>query len=246
MESLVAKNTAPAKNITPVSQRQEARDGDFQHGAGRLGAGTDYALRRFHIPMIWLGGALATTDTVIDNYLSQNDIPLLLCNQLEVDGSDFTFSKDILAGSPSWGFYAYNDGIGYVTDNEKFIYDRPSKKLMTTDVSHVADLHISMRWIDAVNTKPDTVKYANISKLPQYLNQQFGTNSSFTFSADKVDGNLLFEIYLYRKGIAFVADNEDFTYVKVAPKPSKREISADAIMQSQAFLQTLLRDFNQK
>ena len=216
------------------------------HGSRLPEHSTNYALRRFHIPMIWLGGALATTDTVIDNYLSQNDIPLLLCNQLEVDGSDFTFSKDILAGSPSWGFYAYNDGIGYVTDNEKFIYDRPSKKLMTTDVSHVADLHIPMTWIDAVNTKPDTVKYANISKLPQYLSQQFGTNSSFTFSADTVDGNLLFEIYLYRKGIAFVADNEDFTYVKVAPKPSKREISADAIMQSQAFLQTLLHDFNQK
>ena len=200
------------------------------HGSRLPEHSTNYALRRFHIPMIWLGGALATTDTVIDNYLSQNDIPLLLCNQLEVDGSDFIFSKDILAGSPSWGFYAYNDGIGYVTDNEKFIYDRPSKKLMTTDVSHVADLHIPMTWIDAVNTKPDTVKYTNISKLPQYLSQQFGTNCSFTFSADTVDGNLLFEIYLYRKGIAFVADNEDFTYVKVAPKPSKREISADAIM----------------
>ena len=216
------------------------------HGNRLPDLSTLYVPERFHIPMIWLGGALAMSDTVIDNYLSQNDIPLLLCNQLEVDGSDFTFSKDILAGSPSWGFYAYNDGVGYVTDNEKFIYDRPSKKLMITDVSHVTDLHIPMTWIDAVNANPDTIKYINISNLPQCLSRQFGTNSSFTFSADTVNGNLLFEIYLYRKGVAFVADNEEFTYVKVAPKPSKREINADAIMQSQAFLQTLLHDFNQK
>jgi len=183
---------------------------------------------------------------VIDNYLSQNDIPLLLCNQLELDGSDFTFSKDILAGSPSWGFYAYNDGIGFVTENEKFIYDRTAKQLMKSDVSHITDLHIPMTWIDAERAKTDTIKYDNISKLPQYLSQEFGTNSSFSFSADTTHGNLLFEIFLYRKGVSFTADNEDFTYVKITPKPSKKDISDEAIMQSQAFLQTLLLDFNQK
>ena len=216
------------------------------HGSRLPDHSTNYALRRFHIPMIWLGGALAKTDTVIDNYLSQNDIPLLLCNQLQLDGSDFTFSKDVLAGSPSWGFYAYNDGIGFVTENEKFIYDRTAKQLMKSDVSHITDLHIPMTWIDAERAKTDTIKHDNISKLPQYLSQEFGTNSSFSFSADTTHGNLLFEIFLYRKGVSFTTDNEYFTYVKITPKPSKKDISDEAIMQSQAFLQTLLLDFNQK
>ena len=216
------------------------------HGNRLPDYSTLFAPERFHIPMIWLGGALAKTDTVIGNYLSQNDIPLLLCNQLEVDGSDFYFSKDVLSGGRSWGFYAYNNGIGFVTENEKFIYDRTAKKLIKTDVNNTSNFHIPMTWIDAVRAKTDTVKYENISKLPQILSQQFGTDNSFAFSADTTSGNLLFEIYLYRKGIGFIAENEDFTYVKIAPKQSKKDISDDAIMQSQAFLQTLLHDFNQK
>ena len=88
------------------------------HGSRLPDNSTNHVPERFHIPMIWLGGALTKTDTIIDNHLSQNDIPLLLCNQLEVDGSDFTFSKDILSGSRPWSFYAYNNGIGFIPENE--------------------------------------------------------------------------------------------------------------------------------
>ena len=217
------------------------------HGNRLPDLSTIYAPERFRIPMIWLGGALAKTDTVIDKYFSQNDIPLILCNQLEVDGSDFNFSKDILSGSSSWGFYAYNNGIGFVTDNEKFIYDRTMQKLFDTDVNSINDFHIPMFKPNGDRTDADTVKCMKYSDLPQVISQKFKTNcSSFTFSNDTIYGNLLFEICLYNDGIGFISDNEDFTYVKITPKPSKKDISDEAIMQSQAFLQTLLLDFNQK
>lgn len=218
------------------------------HGSRHPGRSAAHEPEKFHIPMIWLGGALNTTGITIDKYLCQCDIPLLLCNQLQVDGSDFTFSKDILSGGQSWGFYAYNNGLGFVTDNEKFIYDITSQKLLKTDISHLYESHIPITTLYCTLAKNDTIKYLNINKLPQILHQQLGvdSSSSFAFSTDTQWGNLLFEIYLYRKGFAFFADSEKYIHVEATPEPTKNDISETAIMQSQAFLQTLLHDFNQK
>ena len=79
--------------------------------------------------MIWLGGALNVTDTIIDNYLCQNDLPTLICNQLGIGSDEFTFGKDILAGSRQFAFYAYNNGIGYLTATERFTFDLESSRL---------------------------------------------------------------------------------------------------------------------
>lgn len=99
------------------------------HGSRHPGASPIHVPEKFHIPMIWLGGALDTTGIVIDKYMNQCDLPLLLCNQLEVDGEDFTFSKDVLSGSPQFAFYAYNNGYGFVSEYEQFTYNLESSRL---------------------------------------------------------------------------------------------------------------------
>lgn len=104
------------------------------HGSRHPGASPIHVPEKFHIPMIWLGGALDTTGIVVDKYMNQCDLPLLLCNQLEVDGGDFTFSKDVLSGSPEFAIYAYNNGYGFVTENEQFTYDFESSKLSNSEV----------------------------------------------------------------------------------------------------------------
>ena len=105
------------------------------HGSRLPDNSPNYVTEKFHIPMIWLGGALAKTDTIIDKYLSQCDLPLVLCNQLEVNSSDFGFSKDVLSGSRSFAFYAYNNGFGFVADNERFIYDLTSNKALRDEAN---------------------------------------------------------------------------------------------------------------
>lgn len=99
------------------------------HGSRHPGNSPVNVPEKFHIPMIWLGGALNVIDTVIDKCLSQNDIPALVCNQLGIGSDDFKFSKDVLAGSLPFAFYSYNNGIGYVTDNEFMTWDNASMKL---------------------------------------------------------------------------------------------------------------------
>ncbi len=105
------------------------------HGSRLPDNSPNHVPEKFHIPMIWLGGALAKTDTIIPEYINQADLPLILCNQLGLDGQCFTFSKDVLGGSQSFALYSYNNGIGFVCDSEKFSYDRTSHKLSKNDAN---------------------------------------------------------------------------------------------------------------
>ncbi len=104
------------------------------HGSRHPGASPIHVPEKFHIPMIWLGGALNQTDTVISKVLNQSDIPTLICDQLGISNSEFTFGKDVLSGSPEFAIYAYNNGYGFVTENEQFTYDLESSKLSDSEV----------------------------------------------------------------------------------------------------------------
>lgn len=78
---------------------------------------------RHRIPMLWLGGALRDT-LRIDTVASQVDLARTLLCQLNLDASDFKFSKNIFGkASPKFAFYAFNDGFGLVADSALSIYD---------------------------------------------------------------------------------------------------------------------------
>ncbi|MFW6042889.1 MAG: LTA synthase family protein [Marinilabiliaceae bacterium] len=79
---------------------------------------------RFHIPMLWTGGALAVKDTVISKYASQVDIAGTLLPQLDVDASDFMFSKNIFdRNSRGFAFFQFHEGIGYIDENMHHVFD---------------------------------------------------------------------------------------------------------------------------
>ncbi len=84
---------------------------------------------KFHIPFIWTGGAIAT-DTVISELVSQCDFPMMLCNQLGLPSSQFSFSKDILRGDKPFAFYAYNNGFGYLRGNQSFSWDNENAAII--------------------------------------------------------------------------------------------------------------------
>lgn len=69
----------------------------------------------FSIPMLWLGGALATRDTVIDTPGGQTDVAATLLHQLGLDATAYAWSKDLLAPRhPAWAWFSFNDGFGFV------------------------------------------------------------------------------------------------------------------------------------
>ncbi|UCG28577.1 MAG: sulfatase-like hydrolase/transferase [Bacteroidales bacterium] len=83
---------------------------------------------RYRIPMLWLGGTLELTDTIITKYGSQTDLPATLLNQLKT-GSEYPFSKDLLdAKSHSFGYYSFNNGFGFLTDSFRLVFDNVSRK----------------------------------------------------------------------------------------------------------------------
>ncbi|MCQ2608624.1 MAG: sulfatase-like hydrolase/transferase [Bacteroidales bacterium] len=84
---------------------------------------------KFHIPMIWSGGAIRK-DTTITDLVNQCDLPMMLCNQLQIPSEQFYFSKDILRGDKPFVFYAYNNGFGYIRGDQFVSWDNESSKII--------------------------------------------------------------------------------------------------------------------
>jgi len=86
--------------------------------------------KRFHIPMIWTGGAVKQPK-VINNYASQNDMAATLLSQLKVSYKDFQFSKDILnPDTHKFAFYSYVNGFSMTDSTGTIIYDNDKKAVI--------------------------------------------------------------------------------------------------------------------
>lgn len=79
---------------------------------------------RYHIPMIWTGGALqfpqaadSTEIHTIGELGDQVDFAATLLGQLGIHHEDFNFSKDLLdPQTPRYAFYDFPDGFGILAD----------------------------------------------------------------------------------------------------------------------------------
>ena len=83
----------------------------------------NHEILRYKIPMFWVGGAISQPQ-IIDTYGSQTDLTATLLGQMDIDHSQFVFSKDML--NPNIGhyaFYSFSDGFGLVTDSCRYIQD---------------------------------------------------------------------------------------------------------------------------
>ncbi len=111
------------------------------HGSRHPGNVANYHPERFHVPMLWLGGAVAKADTVINTIACQTDIPLTILHQLQLYPDDYRFSKDIL-GLPVYpfGFYDFNDGFGFVADNTRIAFDNVSQTVIYQEGAQVDKL----------------------------------------------------------------------------------------------------------
>lgn len=91
----------------------------------------NYDKVRFHIPMIWAGGAVAQP-TVVSDYGSQNDLAATLLSQLGVDYSGFEFSKDLLnPAGRKFSFYSYVNGFCLMDTSGVYLYDNNQQKALS-------------------------------------------------------------------------------------------------------------------
>lgn len=122
------------------------------HGARHPDATEMYEKERYHIPMLWLGGALQINDTTITKYASQTDLAITLFNQLGIDGSNYSYSKDIFSESTkSFATYYFNNGFGYVDDSTNIVYDLNSNEIMTLN-GDSSKLNIAKAYMQSIFT----------------------------------------------------------------------------------------------
>lgn len=85
----------------------------------------------YRIPVLWLGGAVKTKGIVIENTVSQLDIAPTLAQQMGIDSKDFPFGKNLFDSTEKhWAFFTYNDGIGFITDSSRVLFDNAGKKIV--------------------------------------------------------------------------------------------------------------------
>lgn len=84
---------------------------------------------KFHVPMVWTGGAIKK-DTVIESTCTHIDIPLMIGNQLGEKFTEFTFSKDVLSYQDPFAFYAFNNGFAFINDSSEYVFDNTAKRIL--------------------------------------------------------------------------------------------------------------------
>lgn len=108
------------------------------HGARITSDIPAHSVKIFRIPMVWTGGALndAAKGLVVEKMGGQTDIASTLMSQIGIN-ADFSFSKDLLCkSSPSFAFYTYNEGFGFLTDSSAVAYDHKPRAFIVEEGRH--------------------------------------------------------------------------------------------------------------
>ncbi len=98
----------------------------------------------YHVPMLWLGGALAKTGTV-DTLGSQTDLAASLLNQLHFGqaADRFAWSNDLFRpGRIPFAYFAFNNGIGWIRPAGYLIQENVSKKIIEKGVPDLSEEEI--------------------------------------------------------------------------------------------------------
>ena len=92
----------------------------------------NYALWRYKSPFIILGGDIRPMQYTA--YGSQIDIAATLLGLLNIDHSEFTYSKDLLdADAPHFAYFTFPDLMGMVTDSNSVVYDNTSERIYAAE-----------------------------------------------------------------------------------------------------------------
>jgi phosphoglycerol transferase MdoB-like AlkP superfamily enzyme len=98
------------------------------HGHALPGNDPNDRPSKFHIPLIFSGGAL-TLKGKINTIGSQTDIATTILDQLHLPTNNFKWGKDLLDSSAKqFAFYSFNNGFGFVTPGGTETFDNVSKK----------------------------------------------------------------------------------------------------------------------
>lgn len=90
----------------------------------------EYDIRKYHIPLIWTGGAVRNS-RVIAKLCNQTDVAATLLGQMGIDHSKFTFSRDVLSQTYTYplAVHTWPEGYTFIDSTGTTIFDLNSQSV---------------------------------------------------------------------------------------------------------------------
>lgn len=106
------------------------------HGHRFPGDDSNNKPSKFHIPVLFTGGALKQAYKPVTIIGSQTDIVPTLLHQLDLPAEQFKWGKNLLSpAAKPFAFYVFNDGFGFVTPAGAVTFDNVSKQIISRDAT---------------------------------------------------------------------------------------------------------------
>lgn len=88
----------------------------------------------YHIPMLWLGGAVASP-AVISTLMNQSDMPATLLGQLGLPHQDFVYSRNIFSSEYAYPFVysTFSDGFMFKDSTGVTVFDNAARKTVLNE-----------------------------------------------------------------------------------------------------------------
>ena len=101
------------------------------HGFYYPREGSNAMLRFYHIPLLWLGGAVKQPMQV-DKIMNQTDLAATLLGQLGLEHTAFTFSRNVLGSDYKYpfAFYSFNNGFSFRDSTGVTVFDNNSGSIL--------------------------------------------------------------------------------------------------------------------
>lgn len=115
------------------------------HGTGYPTGTTEQHLRRYHIPMVWTGGAVAHAAR-IDKVCNQSDLPATLLGQMHLGHGDFAMSRDVASRNyrRTFAFHTFDNGFAAIDSAGGYtVFDLTARRV-TTDLPHPDTLRLKV------------------------------------------------------------------------------------------------------
>lgn len=101
------------------------------HGFYYPREGSNAMPRFYHIPLLWLGGAVKQSMQV-DKIMNQTDLAATLLGQLGLEHTAFTFSRNVLGSDYKYpfAFYSFNNGFSFRDSTGVTVFDNNSGSIL--------------------------------------------------------------------------------------------------------------------
>lgn len=92
-----------------------------------------YMPARYHVPLLFYGEVIKPKykGKVFDRIGSQIDLAATLLKQLDMDASQYTWSKNMLNPyTQAFAFFSWDNGLGFITKNQSVAFDNTGKRIL--------------------------------------------------------------------------------------------------------------------